>query len=96
MRQGSQQATGLVALLIYQCVSLVKLICGGSWVVLAIVLEWEVLSVPLAFYAPLVNCSIVMVLLLISSLLYSIFVFAAARRLLLHARRDGGQTKRCP
>lgn len=96
MRRGSQQATGLLALLIYQCASQIELMCGSSWVVLAIALEWVVLSAPLAFYAPLVNCSIVMVLLLIWSLLCSIVAFATARRLLLHARRDGGQTMRCP
>ena len=61
-----------------------------------------VLSVPLvSFCAPLTHCSIVMVLLLIWSLQYCSIVVAfaaavAARRLLLRARLDGGQTMRGP
>ena len=92
MRQRSCQTTGLLALLIYQFVSLMY----GSWVVPAIELEWVVLSVPLASYAPLANRSIIMVLLLIWSLLCSEAAFIAVRRLLLRARLDGGQTMRCP
>ena len=72
---------------------------GGSWVVLAIVLAGVLCVPPNSFglFPPPMQLSILLVSLLICSLPCSLAA-AGARLLLklLRARRDGGQTMRCP